>query len=535
MNKQWRDVNGIYQIYPRSFKDSTGNGVGDLQGIIQKLDYINGTENSLGIDAVWLSPIFSSPQEDCGYDVSDYRDIDPLFGDMATFMELLHQAHERDIKVLLDFVPNHTSDQHAWFKESASSRDNPKRDYYVWRDAKEDGSAPNNWLSMSGGSAWQWHESTGQYYLHSFLSSQPDLNWDNPVVRDEMLSVLRFWFDKGVDGFRVDAVWPLSKNFEAGDNPMNPEFYGGDDNYGSYVHSNSKGGPRLHEYLKLMSEVAAEYENRFMVYEFYPDDRLGSRLQQYLAVQKLYPGVSSAFFFEGFQADWWARTFQDNFNFYSQRYDQLPVVTLGNHDQTRIASKFGMAQAKALAVMELTLPGVPAVYYGEELGMLDVDIRPEDSFDRFHGGAGLDARDHYRTPIRWNNHERYAGFSERKPWLPIGEHTEWMNVASQQKNPHSFWRLYQKLLRLRSAEPALRYGRYSTWRETSDETMAFCREHEGIEFYVAINFTDYYTEVALPQRGTVICSTNTPDEYDVPSATVGLQPFEAVVVKADEK
>ena len=326
MTKSWRDVNAIYQIYPRSFKDTNGDGVGDLRGIIEKIDYLKGEDKSLGVDAIWLSPIFSSPQIDCGYDISDYRSIDPLFGGMAMFDELLLQAHKRDLKVMLDLVPNHSSDQHTWFKESSSSRDNSKRDYYIWRDAKSDGTPPNNWLSMSGGSAWQWHDKTGQYYLHSFLSSQPDLNWDNPEVRQEIFEIMRFWFEKGVDGFRVDAIWPLSKNFVAGDNPRSPEYYAGDEDYGSYIHQNSKGGPKLCEYLRMMSDVALEYKNKFLVYEFYPDDRFGSRFDQYSAIQKVAPGVSSTFYFEAFQTEWWARKFQEKFNAFGTWYDQLPVA-----------------------------------------------------------------------------------------------------------------------------------------------------------------------------------------------------------------
>ncbi|NLA42792.1 DUF3459 domain-containing protein [Candidatus Saccharibacteria bacterium] len=530
--KPWRDVNAIYQIYPRSFYDSNGDGVGDIEGVIAKLDYLKSKDDSLGIDAIWFSPMFPSPQKDCGYDVSDYRGVDPIFGDMNSLKRLLDEAHARDIKVLLDYVPNHSSDQHEWFKEASSSRDNSKRDYYVWRDAKPDGSVPTNWLSMSGGSTWTWHEPTQQYYLHSFLPSQPDLNWDNPVLREEMLNVLRYWMDMGVDGFRADAVWPISKNFEAGDNPMNPEFYGGDDNFGSYIHANSRGGPNLHKYLRMMTDVVAEYENRFIVFEFYPDDRFGSRLDQYFKMQDINPGYASTFFFEGFQLQWWARQFQGSFDaMFSKYYKDLPVATLGNHDQMRIASKFGMAQAKALAVMELTLPGVPSVYYGEELGMLDVEIKPEDAFDRFAGGAGLDARDKYRTPMRWDN-SKYAGFSTVKPWLPVGPHKEWMNVEAQQKTDHSFLKMYQKLLRLRSEEPTIRYGSYDNWRETSDEIMTFRRSLDGKEFYTVVNFTDYSIDLDLPKPGRVICSTNTHKEYDIDSTKMTIHPFEAVVVRA---
>lgn len=529
MSSSWHDVNALYQIYPRSFKDADGDGVGDLAGIIEKLPYLKGEPDSIGVDAIWLSPIFSSPQKDCGYDVSDYLAIDPLFGEMDTFKLLLDRAHERGIKVMLDFVPNHSSDQHEWFRQASRSKNSPYRDYYVWQDAKEDGSAPNNWLSMAGGSAWTWHEPTQQYYLHSFLPSQPDLNWENEQVRHEMAQVLRYWFDMGVDGFRVDAIWPLSKELTAGDNPYNPDFYGGEDNYGSYIHRHSKGGPRLHEYLRHMADVASEYENRLLVFEYYPDDRLGDRLAQYEAVQGIRPHVATAFYFEGFQTEWWSRSFQERFDAFSRRHDLLPMATLGNHDQTRIASKYGMAQAKALALMELALPGVPAVYYGEELGMLDVDIAPEDAQDRFEGGAGMDARDRYRTPMRWNR-QKFAGFSTAKPWLPVGPHTDWMNVEAQQQADHSFWRLYQKLLALRVAYPALRYGDYSTWRETSDETLAFKRSDENETFYVAMNFTDRVAEVGLPSRGRVVCSTDSAAEWELAEPRAVLAPFEAILV-----
>ena len=532
MSTAWHDVNALYQIYPRSFRDANGDGVGDLRGIIEKLSYLKGDKDSLGVDAIWLSPIFTSPQHDCGYDVSDYRDIDPLFGDLSTFQELLAKAHQRGIKVMLDFVPNHSSDQHEWFRQSASSRDSPYRDYYVWSDAQPDGSAPNNWLSMAGGSAWQWHEPTQQYYLHSFLPSQPDLNWENEKVRHEMANVLRYWFDMGVDGFRVDAIWPLSKDLEAGDNPMNPDYYGGDDDYGSYIHSNSKGGPRLHEFLRCMADVTQEYKDRLLIFEFYPDDRLGNRLEQYEAVQGVRPGIATAFYFEGFQSEWWARRFQENFDAFSRRYDSLPVATLGNHDQTRIASKYGMAQAKALALMELTLPGLPAVYYGEELGMLDVDITPEEATDRFEGGAGMDARDRYRTPMRWNSEEG-AGFSSKQPWLPIGPNRDWMNVAAQRHTDHSFWNMYKALLELRAAEPALRYGSYSNWQEVSDEVMTYRRSHEGVEFYVAINFTDRHVNISVPVNGVVMVGTNSPRQWPLHVGEHALRPFEAILIRTN--
>lgn len=281
-----------------------------------------------------------------------------------------------------------------------------------------------------------------------------------------------------------------------------------------------------------MSSVAAEYNDKFLVFEFYPDDRLGNRFDQYDSIQHAAPCCySSTFYFEGFQTEWWARKFQEKFDEFGSKWNnKLPVAALGNHDQTRIASKFGMAQAKALAVMQLTLPGIPAVYYGEELGMLDVDVSEDDVRDTFSGGAGFDARDKYRTPMRWDSSE-YVGFSTTKPWLPIGEYRDWMNVASQQETKHSFLRLYQKLLRLRRQEPALRYGEYSTWRETSDEFLTFARRHNDTAFYTAMNFTDRQVQVDIPTGGRVVASTNTADEYDV-GTQITLQPFEALVVRA---
>lgn len=528
MNKSWWEVNSIYQIYPKSFRDTNGDGIGDLRGIIEKLPYLKGEPDSLGVDAIWLSPIFMSPQLDNGYDVKDYYSVDPLFGGMAMLDELILRAHQRDMKVMLDFVPNHSSIHHQWFKEASSSRDNPKRDYYVWRDAKPDGSEPTNWLSMSGGKAWTWHEPTQQYYLHSFLSDMPDLNWDNPVLREEMLNVLRFWFRRGIDGFRVDAIWPLSKTFE--DNPMNPDWFGGFDNYGSYVHKNSKGGPNLTKYLRLMSDVAAEFDNRFLVYEFYPDDRFGSRLDQYANIQNVYPGKSSVFFFEGFQSDWNAGSYQYNFDYFGRWNKQLPVAVLGNHDQTRIVSKFGPQKAKALAVMQLTLPGVPGIYYGEELGMSNVDIKPEDRVDRFSGGAGLDARDDYRTPMQWDDSE-LAGFSDQKSWLPIGENKTWINVETERKQADSFWSLYQKLLKLRSDSDAIRYGEYFNWRDFDGKVMTFGRKNNDQEYYVLVNFEEYFIDIELPQEAEAIISSNTLERYQTNNKKFSLGPLEAVVFK----
>ena len=306
--KSWREVNAIYQIYPRSFKDSNGDGVGDIRGIIEKIEYLR---NTLGVDALWLSPIFQSPKTDWGYDVSDYCAIDPEYGTMQDFEELLARAHEQEIKIMLDLVPNHTSAQHAWFQESRQDTTNAKRDWYVWRDPKSDGSAPNNWQSISGGSSWTFDGQTGQYYLHSFTKEQPDLNWDNPNVREVIKQSVRFWFDKGVDGFRVDAVWPLSKVDGLPDDELSDSFTTMPKaTFNDFKHTACKNGPHLQEYLKELSDVAAEYDHRFFIFEYYPDYAHGDANEQYRTVQSLNPRFASSFYFDCMHAQWSAAQYR---------------------------------------------------------------------------------------------------------------------------------------------------------------------------------------------------------------------------------
>jgi len=382
MSKPWRDVNAMYQIYPRSFQDSNGDGVGDLRGVTQRLDYLSQT---LGVEAIWLSPIFMSPKADWGYDVSDYCAIDPEYGTMADFKNLLLEAHKRDIKVMLDLVPNHTSDQHKWFQESRSSRDNPKRDWYVWRDPKPNGDPPNNWVSISGGGSWTLDETTGQYYLHSFTAVQPDLNWDNPEVRVAMQDVLHFWFKRGVDGFRVDAVWPLSKDPSFADEHALPDRLASSTEFFDIVHDKCKNGPNLRQYLQALTDVVALYPDRFMIFEYYPDPAAGESNAQYYDIQTVNSAVASSFYFEGMHAPWQAAFYKENLGAY---YKDLPkgvqaVMCFGNHDQSRVATRIGHDQARALAVMQMTLPGLPTMYYGEELGMTDVYIEPSDRLDGF--------------------------------------------------------------------------------------------------------------------------------------------------------
>lgn len=526
----WDNVNAIYQIYPRSFKDSNSDGIGDLKGIIEKLDYIkslNSQENSLNVDAIWLSPFFLSPQKDCGYDISNYLQIDPIFGNLNDFKTLLDEAHKRDIKILLDLVPNHTSDKHPWFIESRKSKDNPYRDYYVWKDQKN-GKYPNNWLSMSGGSMWQWDENTKQYYLHSFLKSQPDLNWNNPKVREEIQNIMRYWLDLSVDGFRVDAVWALSKDPDFKDNPINEATFSSPQDFGSFINKNSKNGPNLKKYLKSLTDVLNEYQDRFMVFEFYPDSLLGDTYMQYQEIQDI-SNKSSVFYFELFELTWWARKYQERLNLiFSKNYDNLPVVSLGNHDQPRIASRYGYGEAKALALIQMTLPGIPQIYYGEELGMTDVDIKETEAYDNF-GGNGFDLRDKVRTPFRWNN-SNYGDFSSVKPWLPMGNNLETINVESELKNQESFLSFYKKLLSIRKKEATLRNGKYELLNNINDEILSFKRTSKDKEFYILVNFTDRNLKAPMPSPGKILVSTNPIDNLYV-NNEISLRAFEGVLIE----
>ncbi|MBV9077236.1 MAG: alpha-amylase, partial [Methylobacteriaceae bacterium] len=357
----WKD-GIVYQIYPRSFQDSNGDGVGDLAGITSRLGYIA----DLGVQAVWISPIYPSPMADFGYDVSDYTGIHPLFGDLADFERLVAEAHRRGLKVILDFVPNHTSDEHPWFIESRSSRDNPKRDWYLWRDPKPDGSAPNNWVSNFGGSAWQYDERTGQYYYHAFLREQPDLNWRNADLREAMFDVLRVWLDRGVDGFRVDVIWHLIKDAEFRDNPPNPAYHSGRPEIESLLQEHSADQPEVHEVIAGMRRVIDSYQDRVLIGEIYlPIERLVAYYGKDLT------GAQLPFNFQLIQTAWNARAISRLVAEYEAALPAggWPNWVLGNHDQPRIAARIGAAQARVAAMLLLTLRGTPTMYYGDEIGL----------------------------------------------------------------------------------------------------------------------------------------------------------------------
>lgn len=442
----------IYQIYPRSFQDSNGDGVGDLNGIRQRLDYLTW----LGVDAIWISPIYPSPMADFGYDITDYCNIDPLFGTLPDFDRLLQEAHRRGIKVILDFVPNHTSDQHPWFRESRSSRTNGKRDWYIWLDGKADGEPPNNWVSQFGGSAWSFDSSTGQYYLHSFLSQQPDLNWRNPDVRDALFDVLRFWLNRGVDGFRVDVLWLLIKDANFRDNPPNPNYRSTQPGIDRYLSLYNSDQPEIHKLVAEIRSVLDTYPDRVLIGEIYlPFNRLVSYYGKSLE------GAQLPFNFALIHAAWNAKEIARLISDYEEALPRngWPTWVLGNHDQPRIAARVGTGQARNAAMLLLTLRGTPTMYYGDEIGLARVPIPPNlvhDLWEKNEPGLGV-GRDPWRTPFQWDASSA-AGFTRGTPWLPLDSDYHHHNAAVLGRDPRSLLCLYRRLIELRRRHRALSVG-----------------------------------------------------------------------------
>jgi alpha-glucosidase len=526
-------MNAIYQAYPRSFKDSNGDGVGDLRGIVEKLPYINGDASALGIEAIWLSPINRSPMADFGYDVSDYIDVDPIFGTLDDMDELIAAARERGIAVIIDLVPNHTSSEHPWFKEALSSRDSPKRDYYIFCDPLEDNQPPNNWLSVFGGSAWEYHEATSQYYMHSFLKEQPDLNWENPAVQEEMRKIIRFWFDRGVDGIRVDAIRWMGKNVQFLDDPINDAYQTGQDPYHAVSHQFSRFSPQLNNYLRVMTNVAREYDDKIIIFE----DHLDSLTPQESQVRRIYsidPGVSAPFNFQAMHTPFNAPAFSTMVNNY-QSYltdEARPFYCFSNHDESRLATRFGEKQARMLAVLQLTLPGTPVIYYGQELGMQDVPIASDQVRDPFElrvPGKGL-GRDPERTPMQWDD-TMNAGFSEAQAtWLPVAQDYIDKNVAAQQEDVTSSFRLYQDLLALRKNASALCEGTYEH-AHTDENIFMFWRYDDANMFLTVLNFSDSSQDISLPAGGSIIVSAQA-TEYDTTGGlTLTIAPLDGILVQ----
>jgi alpha-glucosidase len=525
----WWQRGIIYQVYPRSFQDSNGDGVGDLRGITQRLDYLRW----LGVDAVWISPIYPSPMKDFGYDVADYCDIHPQFGTLQDFDDLVHEAHGRGLKIVLDFVPNHTSDQHPWFLESRSSRSNPKRDWYIWRDPAPDGGPPNNWLSNFGGSGWQFDEKTRQYYYHAFLPEQPDLNWRNPQVVEAMLGVLEFWLERGVDGFRVDVIWHLIKDAEFRDNPLNPTWTPDGNPYHELLPVYTSDRPEVHDVIARMRHLFDQYHERVLIGEIYlPVERL---VQYYGADMS---GAHLPFNFQLLLAPWDARHIAQLIEEYETQLPKegWPNWVLGNHDNHRIASRVGLPQARVAAMLLLTLRGTPTLYYGDEIGMCDVDIpheRVQDPFEKNVPGKGL-GRDPGRTPMQWDG-SRNAGFTTGEPWLPIASDYHHVNVHEQREDPASMLALYRRLITLRRGEPALEVGRFEACPAAHDVLAYVRRAREGdASFLVALNLGSRPQVLAATGEtagACVIVGTHHEREGEKIRGDVVLGPHEGVVLR----
>jgi alpha-glucosidase len=522
-NAQWWQTGVIYQIYPRSFQDSDGDGVGDLNGVAQRLDYLL----DLGVDAIWLSPIFTSPMADFGYDIADYTDIDPLFGTLADFDNLLAAVHARGLKLILDLVPNHTSDHHAWFRESRVSRDSAKRDWYIWRDPAPGGGAPNNWLSEFGGSAWAYDERTGQYYYHAFLDKQPDLNWRNPAVRAAVYDAMRFWLRRGVDGFRVDVIWHLIKDGDFRDNPPNPNFTAREPPHHALAPVYTADRPEVHEVIAEMRAVIDEFSERVLIGEIYlPIERL---VAYYGADLR---GVHLPFNFSLLGSRWDASSLLKLIEEYETALptNGWPNWVLGNHDKPRLATRIGPEQARVAAMLLLTLRGTPTIYYGDEIGMEQASLLPQqvrDPFERNVPGKGC-GRDGCRTPMQWSK-DLHAGFSKTEPWLPVSSNLAKINVASAMANPNSIYHLHRRLIALRRSWPALSLGAFTPFA-VSGAVLQYFRAFQDQRLLIALNLGDEPAEAKAPGGGAIVLSSSCDREHERVGELVKLRAHEGVIV-----
>ncbi|MDD5050696.1 MAG: alpha-amylase family glycosyl hydrolase [Candidatus Pacebacteria bacterium] len=531
---KWYENAVIYQIYPWSFQDSNGDGIGDLEGIISRLDYFRGSPHSLGVDALWISPVYPSPMKDFGYDVTDYCDIDPRFGTLEIFDKLVAEAHKRGLKIIMDLVVNHTSREHPWFQEARMSKTNPKRDWYVWKDPLPGGLPPNNWLAVSGGSAWTPDPSTGQCYLHHFLPHQPDLNWRNDEVRKEFKKIIDFWLKRGVDGFRVDAVAHTVEDKRFRDDPVNTHFVKGVDlPYDEYLHMYDENQPEVIGVINLICESSKKYRDIFIVTESYVD------LTQLI---KIYDGCTyrnhtpfNFNLFELFKKPWSAEIYRAFINAFDKLVGpkRVPTYVLGNHDHRRVLTRFGETRTRLLALMLLTLRGTVFVYYGEEIGMKNVEIpkhKMKDGFATLIENPSI-LRDPERTPMQWSD-DLNAGFSEVEPWLPVSEDYAKVNVKTERANPESMFYLYKMLLYYRNASEALRYGEYVPRNAKSSDVFFYSRKTSKEEWFVMLNFSNEIVNEELVVEGRklqIACSTYMNTPLSSKENTVTLRPYEGVL------
>lgn len=554
MEKKWWKESVVYQIYPRSFKDSNGDGIGDINGITEKLDYLK----ELGIDVIWLSPVYQSPNDDNGYDISDYQAIMEEFGTMEDFDRMLAEAHKRGIRIVMDLVVNHTSDEHAWFVESKKSRENPYRDYYIWREGK-DGKEPNNWGSVFNGSAWVYDETTDMYYLHLFSKKQPDLNWDNPKVREEVFSMMNWWCEKGIDGFRMDVISMISKVEGLPDGKVHGGLYG---DASPYVQN----GPHVHEYLQEMNkEVLSKYDLLTV------GECAGVTIEE----AKKYASnkgteLGMVFQFEHMDLD------QGEFSKWGDKKVKLTALKENltkwqnelegkawnslfwcNHDQPRVVSRFGNdskeyreVSAKMLATCLHLMQGTPYVYQGEELGMTNVPFASVDEFkdiesiNAYHEyvESGLiskedmmrylcyKSRDNARTPMQWNNQEN-AGFTTGTPWIKVNPNYVEINAEEEVKRADSVFSYYKKLIALRHQEEVIVYGHYELLLPESEELYVYTRELNEEKLLVICNFTDKEVSYAVPNEfvGKEILISNY-EEQEI-KQELSLKPYEAIVIR----
>ncbi len=558
--KAWWKESIVYQIYPRSFKDSNGDGVGDLRGIIEKLDYLK----ELGIDVVWLCPVYKSPNDDNGYDISDYRDIMDEFGTLDDWQELLDGMHQRGIKLIMDLVVNHTSDEHPWFVEARKSKDNPYRDYYIWRPGK-DGREPNNWASHFSGSAWQFDEATGEYYLHLFTKKQPDLNWENPKVRAEVYDLMRWWLDKGIDGFRMDVINMISKVPGFPDAPArNADRYQFDNRY--FVN-----GPRLLEFLQEMKQnVLSKYDiltvgetpsvtpqNAIdftneesgalsMVFQF---QHMELDVDTSVGASRLTVKPWSLLELKRIMTRWQKELENKGWN----------SVYLANHDQPRPVSRFGNDKeyrnesAKMLATLTLTLQGTPYIYQGEEIGMTNVafetiedyrDVETLNMYREFVEERGADpktlikainakSRDNARTPLQWDDSEN-AGFTSGTPWIKVNPNYKEINVKKALADPNSIFHYYKKLIALRKRNPVAVYGSYDLLLEEDDKIYAFTRTLDDDRLLVILNFSGESPAFTMPENISYSKADLLIANYDATSEDLrrfNLRPYEARVYR----
>ena len=533
----WRD-GVIYQIYPRSFADSNGDGVGDLPGLIARLDHLNGAPDSLGVDGIWLSPIYPSPLYDFGYDISDYENIDPRYGTLEDFDRLVAEAHKRGMRVVMDLVMNHTSHRHPWFVESRSSRDNPKRDWYLWRDPAPGGGPPNNWQAVYGRKAWEWDAATGQYYYHMFVKEQPDLNWRNPAVRERMFQMMRFWLDRGVDGIRLDVVNCYFKDAAFRNNPLKL----GRRPYEMQHHLYDKDQPEMHDVLRDLRRLLDAYPERMSV---------GELLFSTPELSASYCGGGTdrlhlAFNFEFTDQPWRPRAIQDAIARWEAalHLNAWPCYALGNHDKPRFPSRFGGgphsdARTKVAVAMLLTLRGTPFLYYGEEFGMQNTPIPRSEIQDPlgkhywpFHPG-----RDIEWTPMQWSA-EANAGFTTGRPWLRLNKDYRTRNVAAQHADPNSVLNFVRQLLRLRRESVALRRGSYAPLIRRPVNGLAYLRQSPDQTMLVALNFFGFETTLALDEplpasRWRVRLTGVGGERERLQDRAIHLAPFEACVLEAE--